>query len=78
MSTTLFDRLVEHATSQGEVVENASKGRFIKRQDDDDAELMARADATALVVTRQIRLIRIEYAESLYFCVLGLPEIENL
>jgi len=80
MSTTLFARLTNYAAQKDKdvVIRNSEKPRFIKRLCDEDAELMAQAEATTLVLTRQIRLVRITWKDHLYFCVFGLIEPEEL
>lgn len=74
MSQALFCRLVDHAEQEGMPVAHPHGGRFIKRTNDIDADLMAAGRATAVVLTRQIRLVRIEHADQMYFCTFGLPE----
>lgn len=74
MSAALFGRLSEHAAQAGDPVVSPDAGRWIIRKDDDDAALMAEAAAEARVVTRQIRLVRIEHGDQRYFCTFGLPE----
>lgn len=78
MSAALFARLVDHASLLGEEILHADKPRFLKRLNDDDAELMAKAETNSIIVTRQIRLVRLEWQSSVYFCLLGLPESELL
>ena len=74
MSHALFGRLVDHADREGTPVAEPQRGRFLKRINDSNAELMAAGRATAVVLTRQIRLVRIEHADQVYFCTFGLPE----
>lgn len=74
MSAALFGRLTDHAAQAGEFVVNPEAGRWIIRKDDHDAALMAKAEAEARIVTRQIRLVRIEHDGQTYFCTFGLPE----
>jgi hypothetical protein len=74
MSQSLFGRLVEHAAQEGIPVAHPEGKRFIKRLNQSDAKLMEAGAATVLIVTRQIRLVRIEHADQLYFCTFGLPE----
>jgi hypothetical protein len=78
MSKALFDRLINHAALQGLSIGHAGAVRFIRRKNMEDAELMARAEVSVLVVTRQIRLIRMEWGDELYFCAFGLAEPEQL
>lgn len=78
MSRALFDRLIEHARQEGDPVAHPECGRFIQRYSESDAELMASGTAAAVIVTRQIRLVRIEHSDQLYFCTFGLPEPEEL
>jgi len=77
MSKALFDRLAEHAASDGAPTSRPEAGRYIKRLNFEDAKLLAEASATAVVVTRQVRFVRIEQADMLYFCTFGLPEPEE-
>lgn len=74
MNKTLFGRLVDHADRQGIPIAHPDDGRFIKRQDDDDAAILTSARVAALPVTRQIRLVRIDHKRERYFCIFGLPE----
>lgn len=70
----LFERLASAARERGLDIANASQGRYIRRLSDEDAELMATADADALAISRQVRMVRITSAERTLFCVYGLPE----
>jgi len=74
MSAALFGRLTDYATQVGDPVANPDAGRWIVRKDDADAALMANAVAEARIVTRQIRLVRVEHEGDRYFCTFGLPE----
>lgn len=78
MSAALFAQLIDHASTLGDQVLNADQSRYLKRLNDDDAELMAKAKTASIVVTRQIRLVRLEWQSQVYFCLLGLPEAEFL
>lgn len=74
MSAELFDLLAAQAADEGQPVEERGQARFIRKHSDDDAALMADAQASeALIVTRQIRLVRIRHADQTYFCTFGLP-----
>jgi hypothetical protein len=77
MSKDLFDRLINHAKSEGDVILNADKPRFIKRLDNNDADLMAKAEASALVVTRQIKLVQIKWKEETFFSFFGLSSNDD-
>lgn len=77
MSGSLFERLLAAASQRGLEIANASEKRFIRRLNDDDAELMAKGDAKNLVVSRQVRLVRIDFSTQTYFCVFGLAEPEQ-
>jgi hypothetical protein len=74
MSTRLFERLASAAKQRGIDIDNASKGRFIRGLSCEDAELMAKADAVVLTISRQVRMVRITSALRTLFCVFGLPE----
>nr|WP_295237250.1 hypothetical protein [uncultured Brevundimonas sp.] len=77
MSAELFELLAAQAASEGQPVAEPRQARFIKKLSDDDAALMAAAKAyEALIVTRQIRLVRIRHADKTYFCTFGLPSPE--
>lgn len=74
MNAALFDLLATQAADEGQPVEEPGQARFLKKLSDDDAVLMAGAEASeALIVTRQIRLVRIRHADQTYFCTFGLP-----
>ncbi|MCO8029940.1 hypothetical protein NI454_08225 [Brevundimonas diminuta] len=74
MSAELFGLLAAQAADEGQPVEGPGRARFIKKLSADDAALMAVAQASeALIVTRQIRLVRIRHADQTYFCTFGLP-----
>jgi len=74
MSLALFGRLTDYAAQAGDPVANPDAGRWITRKDGEDAFLMANAEAGVRIVTRQIRLVRIEHEDQRYFCIFGLPE----
>ncbi|CAN5231240.1 hypothetical protein BH09PSE2_BH09PSE2_17680 [soil metagenome] len=78
MSAALFQRLKDKVAAADDAVSHASAIRYIKRLDDFDAELMANAKSESLVLTRQIRLVRISYEDITYFVAFGLPEPETL
>lgn len=77
MSQALFGRLIEHADQEGVPVSHPECGRYIKRLNDSDADLMSAGAATTVVVNRHIRLVRINHGDHLYFCTFGLPEPEE-
>jgi hypothetical protein len=77
MSKMIFHRLIEHAKRDGVDFANADKVRWIKRLNDDDALLMAKANVVAnRKVTRQIRVVQIEHEERRLFAFLGMRLIE--
>lgn len=78
MSVRLFERLASAATERGLDIANASQGRYIRRLSNEDAELMATADADALAISRQVRMVRITSAGRKLFCVFGLPEPDQM
>jgi hypothetical protein len=78
MSVRLFERLASAASQRGLDIANASQGRYIRRLSDEDAELMATADADALAISRQVRMVRITSAVRTLFCVFGLPEPDQM
>lgn len=75
MSENLFGLLVAYAAKAGQPVEEPTGARFIKKLNDEDSALMA--DGTVgepVIVTRQIRLVRITHQDQIYFCTFGLPD----
>ncbi|MCA3715982.1 hypothetical protein [Phenylobacterium sp.] len=77
MSRALFELLAEHASQGGDPVANRDAARWIKRKDAADLALMDSASAEPRIVTRQIRLVRINHNDESYFCTFGLPETEE-
>lgn len=77
MSKDIFDRLISHAKSENVIILNVDTPRFIKRLDDNDANLMARAEASALVVTRQIKLVQIDWEGKTFFSFFGLSSNDD-
>lgn len=77
MNTALFGRLIDHADREGIPVEHPAEGRFIRRQDADDAAILTSARVVTLLVTRQIRLVRVDHNGERYFCAFGLAEPEG-
>lgn len=72
MSRNLFQRLMSHAEAGGTLIANAEKTRYIKRESDEDAELMAKADVKKRrVITRQMRAVMFEYKTRRYFAFFG-------
>lgn len=72
MSKALFNVLVERSPS----LEHPTKKRYIRRQSDEDADLMARAEVLeALRATRSLSCCLIEHDGSRYCIVSGIPEI---
>ncbi|WP_156922467.1 hypothetical protein [Azorhizobium doebereinerae] len=78
MSNALFGRLTERAQQLSDPVTNPDAGRWLKAKDSTDLALMAAATVATRIVTRQIRLVRIEHDHALYFCTFGLPEVDGL
>jgi hypothetical protein len=78
MSGVLFGRLADHASQGGDPIANLDAGRWIKKKDDGDLALMALASAEPRIVTRQIRLVRIEHEGERYFSTFGLPEPDEV
>lgn len=78
MSKALFERLISAASQRGVEISTASEGRFIRRLNELDAQLMATGSARLLSLSRQIRMVRIEFQEDVYFCAFGLPQPETL
>lgn len=79
MSADLFGLLVAHAAKEGQPVEEPTGARFIKKLSDEDAVLMADAKASdPVLVTRQIRLVRIKHLDQTYFCTFGLPDPDKV
>lgn len=78
MSAALFERLFATASQRGLEIANATEKRFIRRLSDEDAELMAGGDTRSLVISRQVRLVRITFKGEIFFCVFGLATPEHL
>ncbi len=78
MIKVLFERLADHAAQAGDPITNSESVRWIKRKSDADARLMASASAKARIVTRQIRLVRVDSEDECFFCMFGLPEPEGI
>ena len=78
MSNAIFGRLVAFADACGVPINDPAATRFVTRHSDEDADLMAKAKVTFYDVTRKIRLFRLVHDESVYFCVFGLPKLEEL
>lgn len=78
MSNALFGRLADFAAQLDDPVINPEAGRWIKNEDAGDLRLMSHAESDVRIVTRQIRLVRIEHEGALYFCTFGLPEADEI
>jgi hypothetical protein len=78
MSNALFGRVADHAAQLDDPIVNPDAGRWIKNDDAVDLALMATATAVPRIVTRRIRLVRIEHEGELYFCTFGLPEADEV
>lgn len=78
MSNTIFGRLIAYADTLGVPIKDPTEKRFIVRQSLEDADLMARAKVTSYEVTKNIRLFRLVHKDSIYFCVFGLSQIDDL
>lgn len=78
MSAALFERVFAAASQRGLEIANASEKRYLRRLNDEDAELMATGDAQTLFISRQVRLVRIAFKGELFFCVFGLTAPEQL
>lgn len=78
MSNALFGRLTDFAAQLDDPVVNPEAGRWLKNADPTDLALMSKADVDVRIVTRQIRLVRIEHEDALYFCTFGLPEADEI
>lgn len=78
MSSHLFERLTSAAKQRGLDIANASEVRYIRRLSEEDAELMAKADAHTLAISRQVRMVRITSGMRTLFCVFGLPEPDQM
>lgn len=78
MSAALFERLFAAASQRGSEIANAKEKRYLRRLNDEDAELMAAGDAQTLFISRQVRLVRITFKSKLLFCVFGLVVPEQL
>ncbi|MFU4863520.1 hypothetical protein ACM7ZX_29500 [Pseudomonas aeruginosa] len=74
MSKQLFERLMSTAEQRGVVVANADQGRYIKQLNDEDATLMSSAHTELIVVSRQVRLVKIEFKEDIYYCIFGITD----
>lgn len=78
MSNVIFGRLIAFADALGVPINDPTTTRFLARHSDEDADLMAKAKVTFYDVTRKIRLFRLVHNECVYFCVFGLPKLEEL
>ncbi|WP_205345662.1 hypothetical protein [Pyruvatibacter mobilis] len=79
MSQQIFERLITHASENGVVIPSPEQARWIRRLNDADASLMAKADVLEhQQITRQIRAIQFEHDAVRYFAVLGIGEAESL
>ena len=78
MSKLLFERLIVAAQQRDVEILHATKGRYIRRLSDEDANLMAGADACVLTISRQVRMVRISFQGETLFCVFGLTEPDQL
>jgi hypothetical protein len=74
MNKVLFERLVTAAQQRDVDITNSTKGRFLRRLSEEDAELMTSGDANSLVVSRHVRIVRVSFKDETYFCVFGLAE----
>lgn len=77
MSEIIFDRLIADAGAKGITINDPDKPRYIERLSNDDALLMAKADCNVLVVTRHIKLVKINYEEKVIFALFGISEPEQ-
>ena len=78
MSNALFGRLADFAAQLDDPIANPEAGRWIKNGDAADLALMSKGETVVRIVTRQIRLVRIEYEGALYFCTFGLPDADEV
>ena len=79
MSAELFGLLTAYAHELGEPVTNPAGARFIKKLNEVDSALMADAKAgDPVIVTRQIRLVRVQHLSETYFCTFGLPDPDEV
>lgn len=78
MSSALFGRLTDFAAQLDDPVINPEAGRWIRNGDAADLRLMSNAEFDVRILTRQIRLVRIEHEGVLYFCTFGLPEADEI
>ena len=69
MSEALFDLLIGRVAESGVSVPETK--RWVRRLNNDDAEMMAKAKCTKLVLSRQQKTILISYQSKLYFGVAG-------
>ncbi|WP_223564813.1 hypothetical protein [Agrobacterium tumefaciens] len=78
MSQIIFQRLIDYAEAGGTTIMNADKGRYIKRESDHDAELMAKAEIIdRRTITRQMRAVMFEYEDRRYFAFFGFASIQD-
>jgi len=79
MSKDLFDRLISRAAKEGVIIRDSDAPRYILPLDDggDDAALMAKAKATTLILTRQIKLVQIEWEGKTLFSFFGLSSNDD-
>jgi hypothetical protein len=77
MNRILFERLIVRAKSDENPVAYPDAGRFIQRESELDANLLANGSVSNTVLTQQIRVVRVEDFQNIFFCVSGLLEAED-
>ncbi|WP_125954907.1 hypothetical protein [Novosphingobium sp. MD-1] len=71
MSQALFGRLMASAEQAGTPIDAPDKGRWIKKRDDADIAVMAKAESQSLVLGRHSRTLMVSLDESRYYLMAG-------
>lgn len=74
MSRAIFERLVVAAMQRGVSVNAADRARYIRRQSETDAALMAQADTSVLILSRSQKLVRVTWEGETYLVTFGIAE----
>jgi len=79
MSAATFKKLIDHAAANGVDIANADKVRWIKRRNDEDAELMSKADVIARrKITRQMRAVLFEHEDRRFVAFFGFASVDDM
>jgi hypothetical protein len=79
MSSTIFQRLIDRAATDGTFIANPHEGRFVKRLSEADAELMAKADILETRrITRQMRAVMFEHNGQRFYAFFGFASASGI